>query len=75
MELLGNPRGIHGITPGEPLHVVDLGILKYGLEGLYVALGMNPTHRGNKVKGLAEIDAFARRLGRYLGHQSDQGLP
>jgi hypothetical protein len=27
-----NPRGIHGTTPGEPLHVVDVGLFKYGLE-------------------------------------------
>jgi hypothetical protein len=26
-----NPRGMHGMTPGKPLHVVDLGLFNYGL--------------------------------------------
>jgi hypothetical protein len=29
-----NSQGIHRITPGEPLHMVDLGLFKYGLPHL-----------------------------------------
>jgi hypothetical protein len=31
-----NSRGMHGMTAGEPLHVVDLGLFKYGLEGFFI---------------------------------------
>ena len=60
LDVGGNIRGIHGMTPGEPLHVVDLGILGYSLEGFYVSLGMNPTNKGQKVKVLSHLDTFAR---------------
>jgi hypothetical protein len=77
-----NPQGIHGMTPGEPLHMVDLGLFKYGLEGLfkyglegfYICLGMNPKSKW-PCKILAEVDSMAWRIGRFLSHQSDRGLP
>jgi hypothetical protein len=69
-----NPRGIHGMTPGEPLHVVDLGLFKYGLEGFFICLGMNPKSKG-PCKILMQLDSMARRIGRFLSHQSDRGLP
>jgi hypothetical protein len=60
------------MTPGgEPLHVVDLGLFKYGLEGFFIYLGMNP-----KSKAPCKILMhMARRIGRFLSHQSDRGLP
>ncbi len=69
-----NPRGIHGMTPGEPLHVVDLGLFKYGLEGFFICLGMNPKSKA-PCKILMELDSMARRIGRFLSHQSDRQLP
>jgi hypothetical protein len=69
-----NPRGIHGMTPGEPLHVVDLGLFKYGLEGFFICLGMNPKSKA-PCKILMELDSIARRIGRFLSHQSDRELP
>ena len=39
------PWGIHGITPGEPLHIINLGLFGYALMGFYVALGMNPKQK------------------------------
>jgi hypothetical protein len=41
-----NPRGIHRMTPGEPLHMADLRLFKYGLEGFYICLGMNKKKEG-----------------------------
>ncbi len=69
-----NPRGIHGMTPGEPLHVVDLGLFKYGLEGFFICLGMNPKSKA-PCKILMELDSMARHIGRFLSHQSDRQLP
>lgn len=69
-----NPRGIHGMTPGEPLHVVDLGLFKYGLEGFFICLGQNPKSKA-PCKILMQLDSMARRVGRFLSHQSDRGLP
>jgi hypothetical protein len=44
------------------------------LRGFYVALGMNPINKSpNKTCYL--LDAYARRVGRFLSHQSDRGLP
>jgi hypothetical protein len=73
-----NPRGIHGMTPGEPLHVVDLGLFKYGLETFFICfficLGMNPESKA-PCEILMELDSIARRMGRFLSHQSDRELP
>jgi hypothetical protein len=68
------PRGIHGMTPGKPLHVLDLGLFKYGLEGFFICLGMNPKSKA-PCKILMELDSMARRIGRFLSHQSDRKLP
>ena len=72
----GIPRGIHGMTPGEPLHVIDLGIFKYLIESFCIAMGMNPIASSRApTKMLSHIDSMARRVGRFLGHQGDRGLP
>jgi hypothetical protein len=70
----GNPRGIHGMTPAEPLHLLELGLFKYAIEGFCVSLGYVATSK-SPPKILKEIDVWARLIGRYLGHQSDRGLP
>jgi hypothetical protein len=69
-----NPHGIHGMTPGEPLHIVDLGLFKYGLEGFFICLGMNPKSKA-PCKMLMELASIARHIGRFLNHQSDRELP
>jgi hypothetical protein len=38
----GNKRGIHGMSPGEPLHVLELGLFKMMIKGFYVNLGYKP---------------------------------
>jgi hypothetical protein len=37
-----NKRGIHGMSPGEPLHVLELGLFKMMIEGFYLNLGYKP---------------------------------
>jgi hypothetical protein len=38
----GNKRVIHGMSPGEPLHVLELGLFKMMIKGFYVNLGYKP---------------------------------
>jgi hypothetical protein len=70
----GNPRGIHGMTPGEPLHVLELGLFKMLIEGFYVNLGYKPNSKSYP-KILEQLDVWARKIGKALGHQSDRNLP
>ncbi len=70
----GNPRGIHGMTPGEPLHVLEIGLFKIVIEGLCVNLGYKPKSKSYP-KILQELDVWARCVGKCLGHQSDRNLP
>jgi hypothetical protein len=70
----GNIRGIHGMTPGEPLHVLELGLFKIVIEGFFVNLGYNPWSKAYP-KILEQLDVWARRIGKALGHQSDRNLP
>jgi hypothetical protein len=62
------------MTPGEPLHVVDLGLFKYRLEAFFICLGMNPKSKA-PCKILMELDSMAKRIGHFLSHQSDRQLP
>jgi hypothetical protein len=70
----GHPNGIHGITPGEPLHVVDLGNFKGATQGFMENLGFNPA-TNSYPKILVGVDNWARRIGLALTHQSDRNLP
>lgn len=64
-----NPRGIHGVTPSEALHQVDLGMFKYEIKAFFQAIG------SDKCKLHSSIDEWARCIGRFLLHQSDRKLP
>ncbi len=70
----GHPNGIHGITPGEPLHVIDLGNFKGATQGFMENLGLNPSTKSYP-KILVGVDNWARRIGLALTHQSDRKLP
>jgi hypothetical protein len=70
----GNTRGIHGMTPGEPLHVLELGLFKLLIEGFFVNLGYKPGSTSYP-KILQLLDVWARKIGKALGHQSDRNLP
>ena len=65
----GNVRGIHGVTPSEPLHMIDLGIFKYLVQVFFDDMGPKDC----KLHSL--IDSWAKRVGRHLQHQSDKQLP
>jgi hypothetical protein len=70
----GNKRGIHGMSPAEPLHVLELGLFKMMIKGLCVNIGYKP---GLKLypKILQLLDVWARKIGSALGHQSDRKMP
>jgi hypothetical protein len=70
----GHPNGVHSITPGEPLHVLDLGEFKGANFGFIVNLGHNPQSKSYP-KILMGVDNWARRIGLALSHQSDRKLP
>jgi hypothetical protein len=70
----GNPHDIHGMTPGEPLHVLQIGLFKIVFEGLCINLGYKPKSKLYP-KILQERDIWARRVGKCLCHQSNQNLP
>jgi hypothetical protein len=70
----GHPNGVHGITPGEPLHVIDLGNYKDANQGFIENLGHNPQTKSYP-KILMGVDNWARRIGLALTHQSDRKLP
>ena len=70
----GNVRGIHGMSPGEPLHVLELGLFKLAMEGFCINLGFKPKSKSFP-KILKELDVWARRIGKSLSHQSDRNLP
>ena len=65
----GNPRGIHGVTPSEPLHMIDLGIFKYLVQVFFAVIGSKDC----KLHSL--VDTWAKRVGKHLQHQSDRNLP
>ncbi len=69
-----NPRGIFGITPSEVLHMIELGLDKYLIEGFFCHLGYNKKN-GYSPRIVAVIDAVCRHLGQVLKHQSDRDLP
>ena len=70
----GNERGIHGMSPGEPLHVLELGLFKMMIEGFYVNLGYRPGSKSYP-KILQRLDVWARKIGKALSHQSDRKMP
>jgi len=63
-----NYCGIHGATPSEKLHAIQLGIFKYLREIFFVHMG--------KSSQLAEnINGLATMYGKLLTHQSERDLP
>ena len=63
-----NDCGIHGATPSEKLHAIQLGIFKYLREIFFVHMG--------KSSQLAEnINGLATMYGKLLTRQSERDLP
>jgi hypothetical protein len=70
----GNKRVIHGMSPGEPLHVLELGLFKMMIEGFYVNLGYKPGSKSYP-KILQLLNVWARKIGSAFGHQRDRKMP
>jgi hypothetical protein len=70
----GHPQNIHGISPGELLHVIDLGLFKGCTLEFIVNLGHKPQTKSYP-KILVGVDNWARQIGLALAHQSDRKLP
>jgi hypothetical protein len=70
----GNKRGIHGMLPGEPLHVLKLSLFKMMIKGFYVNLGYK-SGSTSYPKILQLLDVWAQKIGSALGHQSDRKMP
>ena len=58
----GNQRGIHGMTPAEPLHLLELGLFQYAIEGFCVNLGYSPKSKSYP-KIIKELDSWAIQSG------------
>jgi hypothetical protein len=69
----GNKRGIHGMSPGDPLHVLKLGLFKRMIKGFYANLGYKPGSTSYP-EILQLLDMWARKIGSALGHQSDRKM-
>jgi hypothetical protein len=60
--------GIHGATPWETLHWIQLGFYKYDREALFLQTGKTTILSRN-------LDALAQTFGHFLDRQSDRSLP
>ena len=65
---LHNKAGIHGATPMEALHWIQLNLYKYNREALF-------TQTGETSKLSANLDALTQTFGYCLERQSERGLP
>ena len=59
----GNPRNIHGMTPGELLHAVELGLMKYGIRGFAITCGLNPNNDKSPLLLLQIMECYAKGIG------------
>jgi hypothetical protein len=62
------------MSPGEPLHVLELDLFKMMIEGFYVNLRYKPGSTSYP-KILQLLDVWAQKIGSALGHQSDRKMP
>ena len=65
---LHNNTGIHGATPMEALHWIQLNLYKYNREALF-------TQTGETSKLSENLDALTQTFGLCLERQSERGLP
>ena len=63
-----NDCGIHGATPSEKLHAVQLGVFKYLREIFFI-------HMGKSSQLAEEINGLATMYGKLLTRQSERDLP
>jgi hypothetical protein len=65
---LGNERGIHGATPSDKTHAIDLGMLKRTREIFFKEVGENAAVA-------QDIAGLGRLYGKIISHQSDRSMP
>jgi hypothetical protein len=51
------------MTPGEPLHVIEFGLMKHGICGFAIACGLNPKNDKSPPLILQIIECYPRRIG------------
>jgi hypothetical protein len=71
----GNHHGVHGMTPVEPLHLLELGLFKYAIEGFCDKLSYLPKSKNDLKIIKKDLDNWGWHIGCYRGHQSNCGLP
>jgi hypothetical protein len=64
----GNDRGIHGATPSDKTHAIDLGMLKRTREIFFKAVG-------ESAAVAQDIAGLGRLYGKLISHQSDRSMP
>ena len=71
-----NPHKIHFATPGECLHMHQLGVAKRSLEVLKDAVTKkNDERRGRRAQAWDELSLISNKFGNMLSRQSDQNFP
>ena len=71
-----NPYKIHLATPGECLHMHQLGVAKRSIEAFVEFLKKQQTHRqGNRVQAKNLLSRLGSDYGGFLSRQSDRDFP
>ena len=73
-----NRHNIHFATPGESLHMHQLGVAKRSIESFRSQLLTQPkgdNRKAHRSNGFAIISSMARDYGQSLSHQSDRHFP
>ena len=71
-----NPHNIHFATPGECLHMHQLGIAKRSIESFdFFIRNQNTDQKANRQVAFSELALLAKTYGGYLSRQSDREFP
>ena len=70
-----NTHGIHLATPGECLHMCQLGCTKRAVESFDYFVKNQSEIPGQKIKAKNEIEGMAQSYGAMLSRQSDRDFP
>ena len=71
-----NPYNIHFATPGECLHMHQLGVAKRSIESFdFFVRNQQKERKGNRDMASIELGLLAKTYGGYLSRQSDRSFP
>ena len=72
-----NEYNIHGASMGEMLHMIQIGLLPYMIEGFYTFIGNDEEVErcSNKISSILSIDLLALQYGSLLHRQSETDHP